>query len=144
MIYSQPANREQNHSHLFLHKAKEAGYINRACARADDSSAKNSGRSSRGRLGRTTRFAILGRVIGVTTTKMLAGVVLLAVAGIALVRLRIGTTATINWSDVRQSIDGFGGSSADFLTNLTPAQADFFFTAGGIGLSILRTQIIPG
>jgi glucuronoarabinoxylan endo-1,4-beta-xylanase len=70
-------------------------------------------------------------------------VVLLAVAGIALVRLRIGTTATINWSDVRQSIDGFGGSSADFLTSLTPAQADFFFTTAGIGLSILRTQIIP-
>jgi glucuronoarabinoxylan endo-1,4-beta-xylanase len=70
-------------------------------------------------------------------------VVLLAVAGIVLVRLRIGTTATINWTDVRQSIDGFGGSSADFLTSLTPAQADFFFTTSGIGLSILRTQIIP-
>lgn len=69
--------------------------------------------------------------------------VLLAVAGIALVRLRIGTTATIKWTDVRQSIDGFGASSADFLTSLTPAQADFFFTTDGIGLSILRTQIIP-
>jgi glucuronoarabinoxylan endo-1,4-beta-xylanase len=78
-----------------------------------------------------------------TKTKMLAGAILLAVVGIALVRLRIGTRATINWTDVRQSIDGFGGSSADFLIGLTPAQADFFFTPAGIGLSILRTQIIP-
>src|SRR5260370_16906547 len=52
-------------------------------------------------------------------------------------------TATINWADVRQTIDGFGGSSADFLSSLTPAQADFFFTPAGIGLSLLRTQIIP-
>lgn len=52
-------------------------------------------------------------------------------------------TATINWTDVRQTIDGFGGSSADFLIGLTPAQADFFFTTAGIGLSIVRTQIIP-
>jgi hypothetical protein len=33
-------------------------------------------------------------------------------------------TSTINWTDVRQTIDGFGGSSADFLDSLTPAQAD--------------------
>ena len=78
-----------------------------------------------------------------TKAKILIGVMLLAAAGIALVRLQIGTTATINWADVRQSIDGFGGSSADFLSSLTPAQADFFFTNSGIGLSILRTQIIP-
>jgi glucuronoarabinoxylan endo-1,4-beta-xylanase len=84
-----------------------------------------------------------GLRIVLTRTGIIAGVVLLAVAGIALVRLRIGTTATINWTDVRQSIDGFGGSSADFLTGLTPAQADFFFTPAGIGLSMLRTQIIP-
>lgn len=52
-------------------------------------------------------------------------------------------TAIIELSEVRQTIDGFGGSSADFLTGLTPAQADFFFTPNGIGLSILRVQIIP-
>jgi glucuronoarabinoxylan endo-1,4-beta-xylanase len=52
-------------------------------------------------------------------------------------------TDVIEWSDVRQTIDGFGGSSADFLIGLTPAQADFYFTPAGIGLSILRTQIIP-
>lgn len=51
--------------------------------------------------------------------------------------------AGIDWNDVHQPIDGFGGSSADFLTSLTSTQADFFFTTNGIGLSILRTQIIP-
>ncbi len=45
--------------------------------------------------------------------------------------------------EVHQTIDGFGGAAADFVTSLTPAQADFFFTTSGIGLSILRTQIIP-
>jgi glucuronoarabinoxylan endo-1,4-beta-xylanase len=75
--------------------------------------------------------------------KILIGVMVLIAAVLALIRLRIGTTATINWTDVHQSIDGFGGSSADFLTSLTPAQADFFFTTSGIGLTLLRTQIIP-
>lgn len=52
-------------------------------------------------------------------------------------------TAVIRWTDLRQTMDGFGGSSADFLDGLTPAQADFFFSQNGIGLSLLRTQIIP-
>jgi glucuronoarabinoxylan endo-1,4-beta-xylanase len=51
--------------------------------------------------------------------------------------------ANVNWAELHQTIDGFGASSADFLIGLTPAQADFFFTTSGIGLSILRTQIIP-
>lgn len=51
--------------------------------------------------------------------------------------------ALVDWSEVFQTIDGFGGSVADFQDSLTPAQADFFFTTSGIGLSILRTQIIP-
>ncbi|MFZ0885921.1 MAG: hypothetical protein WAN14_21140 [Candidatus Acidiferrales bacterium] len=54
-----------------------------------------------------------------------------------------GHPAVINWTEVHQQIDGFGGSSADFVDSLTPAQADFFFSTAGIGLSILRTQIIP-
>jgi glucuronoarabinoxylan endo-1,4-beta-xylanase len=53
------------------------------------------------------------------------------------------TTAVIHWNDRRQTIDGFGGSAADFLQPLTPAQADFFFTPAGLGLSILRVQILP-
>lgn len=71
--------------------------------------------------------------------------VLVAVVGLAF-WLRAShdrDTAIVNWQDVEQRIDGFGGSSADFLRPLTPAQEDFFFTPVGIGLSILRTQIIP-
>ena len=60
---------------------------------------------------------------------------------------RLGTqTATINWADQRQRIDGFGASSAYILTlrAITDAQADMFFDpAKGIGLSLLRTQIQP-
>ena len=51
--------------------------------------------------------------------------------------------ATVNWEDVHQTVDGFGASSADFLTGLSQDQADFFFAPTGIGLSILRIQIIP-
>jgi len=51
--------------------------------------------------------------------------------------------ATLEWTRTRQPIDGFGGSVVDFLKPLTPAQADFYFTPAGIGLSILRIQIIP-
>jgi len=51
--------------------------------------------------------------------------------------------ATVEWTETRQTIDGFGGSVADFLVPLSPAHADFFFTPTGIGLSILRIQIIP-
>jgi glucuronoarabinoxylan endo-1,4-beta-xylanase len=73
------------------------------------------------------------------------GLLLLLPVGILLLEhdSRSLQTSTINWNDVRQTIDGFGASSADFLLPLTPAQADFFFTTKGIGLSILRTQIIP-
>lgn len=76
-------------------------------------------------------------------SRILPALVLLLAWGFFL-RDRPGSiTATINWADLRQQMDGFGGSSADFLDSLTPAQADFFFTTSGIGLSILRTQIIP-
>ncbi len=55
-----------------------------------------------------------------------------------------GVSVTVNWSRVRQTIDGFGGSCADFYSPLTTQLADFFFTtSSGIGLSILRTQIMP-
>jgi glucuronoarabinoxylan endo-1,4-beta-xylanase len=52
-------------------------------------------------------------------------------------------TAAINWLDVHQLIDGFGGSCADFFEPLSPEMADFFFTTSGIGLSLLRTQVVP-
>jgi glucuronoarabinoxylan endo-1,4-beta-xylanase len=49
---------------------------------------------------------------------------------------------TITWSDVKQTVDGFGASSAFFGGNITDAQADALFDAKkGIGLSLLRTMI---
>jgi glucuronoarabinoxylan endo-1,4-beta-xylanase len=49
-------------------------------------------------------------------------------------------TATINWTDVHQVIDGFGASDA-FVGPLTSADLAFFFGTGTgqLGLSILRT-----
>jgi glucuronoarabinoxylan endo-1,4-beta-xylanase len=49
---------------------------------------------------------------------------------------------TVNWSDTRQTMDGFGASSAFFGQNLTTDQADQLFDAKkGIGLTLLRTMI---
>ncbi|MGA8640590.1 choice-of-anchor D domain-containing protein [Candidatus Binatus sp.] len=50
------------------------------------------------------------------------------------------TTATINWTDVHQVIDGFGASDA-FAGPLSSADLAFFFGTGTgqLGLSILRT-----
>ncbi len=55
----------------------------------------------------------------------------------------LAQAVTVNWSSPQQTIDGFGGSVADFTSPLTSQLADFFFTTDGIGLSIVRTQIIP-
>jgi glucuronoarabinoxylan endo-1,4-beta-xylanase len=55
------------------------------------------------------------------------------------------TTAlcTVNWTNVRQHIDGFGASSA-WRGSLTTAQADTLFSTNtGIGLSLLRSRIRP-
>jgi glucuronoarabinoxylan endo-1,4-beta-xylanase len=56
-------------------------------------------------------------------------------------------SATINWTNVHQVIDGFGAADTNeagtpSVTLLTSAQAAFFFGtgAGDIGLSILRVQ----
>ena len=49
-------------------------------------------------------------------------------------------TATINWSDQHQTIDGFG--AADAFESLTSAQADQFFSPTlGLGFSLMRTQL---
>jgi glucuronoarabinoxylan endo-1,4-beta-xylanase len=51
-------------------------------------------------------------------------------------------TATINWNNAHQVIDGFGASDAFELAPLTSAQADLFFSpTTGIGLSLLRTSV---
>jgi len=53
-----------------------------------------------------------------------------------------GPTATINWTDVHQQIDGFGASSAFTGDGITNSQADLFWsTTTGIGLSLLRVQV---
>ena len=49
---------------------------------------------------------------------------------------------TVNWSDTKQTMDGFGASSAFFGQSLTTDQADQLFDPKkGIGLSLLRTMI---
>ena len=52
--------------------------------------------------------------------------------------------ATVNWTNIRQRIDGFGASSA-WGSSFTTAQADALFSTNtGIGLSLLRSRIAPG
>lgn len=67
----------------------------------------------------------------------------LSVLALLLAWLTIPRTAVINWTDVHQVIDGFGGSSAGFSKPFSPEMADFFFTTSGIGLSLLRVQVVP-
>jgi glucuronoarabinoxylan endo-1,4-beta-xylanase len=58
-------------------------------------------------------------------------------------RFSFPRTAVVNWTDVHQVINGFGGSCADFGEALPVDMADFFFTNSGIGLSLLRAQVVP-
>jgi O-glycosyl hydrolase len=51
---------------------------------------------------------------------------------------------SINWNSVKQSIDGFGVAVASSTSPLTTSLADAFFrTDTGIGLSIVRSQVLP-
>lgn len=52
-----------------------------------------------------------------------------------------GQAVAVNWNNLDQTIDGFGAASVGL--NLTPAQAEFFFSTGdgSLGLSLLRTEI---
>jgi len=53
-------------------------------------------------------------------------------------------TATVTWANTHQTIDGFGGSVVGDYIALPTNLADFFFSPNsGIGLSILRVQVIP-
>jgi glucuronoarabinoxylan endo-1,4-beta-xylanase len=56
----------------------------------------------------------------------------------------VSGTAAVDYSDVRQRIDGFGASSA-WNSTWSAAEADLFFSTGpgGIGLSLLRSRITP-
>ncbi len=54
-------------------------------------------------------------------------------------------TATINYTNTQQRIDGFGASSAWMGTALSSSDADLLFSTNtGAGLSLLRTRIAPG
>ena len=49
-------------------------------------------------------------------------------------------TATINWTNVHQYMDGFGGQTWQSADNLTSGQADLFFSpSAGIGLEYVRS-----
>jgi glucuronoarabinoxylan endo-1,4-beta-xylanase len=51
---------------------------------------------------------------------------------------------SINWTSVKQPIDGFGVAVVNDTSPLTTSLADAFFrTDTGIGLSIVRSQVIP-
>lgn len=52
-------------------------------------------------------------------------------------------TATVNWTDVHQVIDGFGASDAFFGSSMSSANQNFFFGTGSgqLGLSILRVAV---
>src|SRR5579871_4659266 len=52
-------------------------------------------------------------------------------------------TATVNWTNVHQVIDGFGASDAFQGGSLSSANQQFFFGTGSgqLGLSILRVQV---
>jgi glucuronoarabinoxylan endo-1,4-beta-xylanase len=53
-------------------------------------------------------------------------------------------TATVTWTNTHQTMDGFGGSVVGDYIALPNNLADFFFSpTTGIGLSILRVQVIP-
>ncbi|MGA8151714.1 MAG: glycosyltransferase family 39 protein [Terriglobales bacterium] len=48
---------------------------------------------------------------------------------------------TINWSDTRQTIDGFGAATGDANPPLSPALMDSFYTDSGIHLKFIRVAI---
>ena len=49
-------------------------------------------------------------------------------------------TATVTWTNVRQTIDGFGASDWGTAERISDAQADLFFSpTKGVGLSFVRT-----
>ncbi len=75
-------------------------------------------------------------------TTQAAGLILLLVgSGTALAQ-----TATINWTDVHQVIDGFGASDESHFGSMSQADQAFFFGTGSgqLGLSLLRVGVTNG
>jgi glucuronoarabinoxylan endo-1,4-beta-xylanase len=58
-------------------------------------------------------------------------------------RSTLAQSATVNWANVHQEIDGFGASDAFQGGSLSSANQSFFFGTGSgqLGLSILRVQV---
>jgi glucuronoarabinoxylan endo-1,4-beta-xylanase len=74
----------------------------------------------------------------------LAGASTLWVDNLKFTGTTVSGTATVDYADTRQRIDGFGASSA-WNSTWSTAEADLFFSTGsnGIGLSLLRSRITP-
>jgi O-glycosyl hydrolase len=89
----------------------------------------------------------------------LAGIILALLGVLHLVQPARAQPVFVNWTNVYQRIDGFGASSA-WSGTWTQAQANMFFSTNsgtgtsldgrtnfsfnGIGLSLLRSRIVPG
>lgn len=73
----------------------------------------------------------------------LAAALLLFVAGAGRAEAQ---TATVNWTNVHQVIDGFGASDEDQGGSMSPAHQAFFFGTGTgeLGLSLLRVGVTDG
>src|SRR5512142_1882505 len=68
--------------------------------------------------------------------------VLVALGSLASARTAVAADVKISWSDTKQSIDGFGASSAWFGVNLSAdITRQLFDPKTGIGLSLLRMQV---
>jgi glucuronoarabinoxylan endo-1,4-beta-xylanase len=80
-------------------------------------------------------------MIGRAVERVFAVGLLLMMTGA--VRTDASPLAVVRWEAERQVIEGFGASCADSLQPLPEKMADFFFTTSGIGLSLLRVQVIP-
>ncbi len=73
----------------------------------------------------------------------LAAILLLTLAGLG---SACAQTATINWTNVHQVIDGFGAADAGNGGSISSANQAFFFGkgAGQLGFSLLRTEVTDG
>lgn len=76
-----------------------------------------------------------------TTTLAAAFLPFMAGSGTALAQ-----TATVNWTDVHQQIDGFGASDESHGASMSSANQAFFFGTGQgqLGLSLLRVGVTDG
>lgn len=94
----------------------------------------------------TTKSLVTSRETGVRSHKkvgILAVVSALFLAGSGHAQAQ---TATVNWTDVHQVIDGFGGSDESQGASMSAEHQAFFFGTGSgqLGLSLLRVGVTDG